>query len=269
MNPISQKRLDTLFLAVNVAQTSKGVNHELRYYELPVFCLCGGERDLYLAQTGAIKTIKLSKITRITGGYRLEIDEHDGPLVITDEMFHRYRFKAGIVLTEPQLTQLVVEAELARCDQAAGRLLAMRDHTVGELEGKLRVRKYTVEAIEAAVKKYRAAGVLDDARVANDLARRMQARKPAGRSYLVALLQRKRIARSLAERVADHLLQGVDETASAVQALAQRWPQPDQIDIESVRTKAYSYLSRRGFGYQTARSAVTQHFEIDGKVEED
>jgi hypothetical protein len=31
MNPISPNRLDTLFLAVNVAQTSKGVNHELRY----------------------------------------------------------------------------------------------------------------------------------------------------------------------------------------------------------------------------------------------
>ncbi len=216
-----------------------------------------------------IKAIRISKITRVAGGYQLEISTCDQPLIITDELRYRHQLKAGIVLTESQLQQLTAEAETARCEQVAGRLLAMRDHTVGELRAKLKRRKFQAEAVGSAIKKYQASGILDDARVAHDLARRLLAKKPAGRSYLVAALQKKKVERALAEKVVNLLLEDQDDTAAAVMALKQKWPVPDQIDIESVRSKAYSYLSRRGFGYGAARAAVAQLFETEDKVEED
>lgn len=207
--------------------------------------------------------IRIDKITRINGGYLVEISTLDEPLQVTDLLFFTHRLKAGIVLTPPQLEQLVAEAENGRCEQVAGRLLGMRDHTVGELQAKLRQRKFGAESIAAAIKKYRSAGILDDARIATTLARQIYSRKPSGRSFLVATLQRKKIDRALAQQVVESLLESEDEVVSAVSALKQKWPRHEQIDIESLRTKAYSYLSRRGFGYQTAKEAVRHLFETD------
>jgi len=101
------------------------------------------------------------------------------------------------------------------------------------------------------------------------LVRKALERKPAGRPFLVALLRRKMIERSLAERTVDQALEEIDPTAEAVRALRQKWPDPAQLEVESARRKAYSYLSRRGFGYETARAACDEVFGNLGKADED
>lgn len=235
-----------------------------------VFCGCSGVYSIECGCRGDVtKTIKISKMRHLTGVYRLEITGLDEPLVVPELVVHQHRLKEGIVLTEPQLEQLVVEAEMVRCEQTVSRMLGMREHTIGELRQKLKRKKFSENAINPAIKKHIAAGLLDDERLAHSLARRTYKRKPSGRSYLIATLRRKYVDRDLAARAVDNLLESQDEMAGAVHALQQKWPHPDQIDIESVRSKAYSYLSRRGFGYQAARDALTQLFEIAGKVAED
>jgi len=215
------------------------------------------------------KTIRISKMRHQTGVYRLEISGLDEPLMVPELVAHQHRLKEGIVLTAPQLEQLVAEAEKVRCEQTVSRMLGMREHTVGELRQKLKRKKFSESAIGSAIRKHVTAGLLDDERLAHSLARRTFERKPSGRSYLIATLRRKYIDRDLAERAVDSLLAAHDQIGAAVHALQQRWPHPDQIDIESVRSKAYSYLSRRGFGYGAARDALTQLFETAGKVADD
>ncbi len=206
---------------------------------------------------------------RHTGVFRLEISTLDEPLVVPELVAHQHRLKEGIVLTPPQLEQLMAEAEKILCEQTVSRMLGMREHSVGELRQKLKRKKFSEPAIAPAIKKHIAAGLLDDERLAHSLARRTYERKPSGRSYLIATLRRKHIDRDLAQRAVDKLLESGDENAAAIHALRQRWPNPDQIHIESIRTKAYSYLARRGFGYGAARDALTQLFDTAGKVDED
>ena len=213
--------------------------------------------------------IRISRIKQVANGYRVEVSGREEPVLVPAELLHRHRLKEGIVITRPQYSQLLAEAELAACEQTVGRLLALREHTVGEVRAKLARRKLSPEAIEPTIRKYQANGLLDDARVADQLARQTFRRKPCGRSFMLAVLRRKMIERTLAERTADQLLDGEDETAIALKALQQKWPQPDQIDVESVRRKAYSYLSRRGFGYRAARAAWARHFNTTGKVDRD
>jgi regulatory protein len=237
------------------------------------FCLLSGP-DSYTYGThketpGVTKEIKISKMRPAGIGYRLRITGLDEPLWVPSELVHQYRLKEGIVLTAPQLEQLQAEAQLAACDQSAARYLAMREHTIGELKLKLARKGFDIETIRPIVKKLKSAGLLDDERLAHALARRTFERKPSGRSYLVALLRRKMIEPTLAERAVNQLLESVDETESAVQALERKWPAPAQIQVESVRTKAYSYLSRRGFGYGSAKEAVAQYFESEEKADED
>jgi regulatory protein len=145
----------------------------------------------------------------------------------------------------------------------------MREHTVGELKLKLARKGFAIETIRPIVKRLKDTGLLDDRRLAHALARRTFERKPAGRAYLIGLLRRKMIEPTLAERAVDQLLENVDETESAVAALERKWPAGREIQVESVRTRAYSYLSRRGFGYAAAKAAVARYFESEAKVDED
>jgi len=212
---------------------------------------------------------RITAIEERPGDYRVRVSTLPEPLLVPAELVFLYRLTAGVVITTAQLNQLISESERKRCEREIARLLSVREHAAGEFQAKLKRKGFDARTITTAVEKFAGQGLVDDARLAMALARRTLRQKPAGQSYLVATLRRKMIERTLAERVVGEVLEGVDLTDSAIRALRQKWPNPDQIDVESIRSKAYSYLSRRGFGFETARAAFTQLFGTAGKVETD
>lgn len=213
--------------------------------------------------------IKILSLKPTGTSYRITIKGVPEPLMVPDVVVHQYRLKEGIVLTRSQLDMLQAEADLVRTDQTVARLLGMRDHTVGEIRTKLLQRGLPKDVVDKSVRKHKELGYLDDARTAQVLVERACRQKPSGRAFLLALLRRKMIERTLAERVVDRALEGRDEIADALEAIRRKWPVPEQIEVETVRTRVYSYLSRRGFGYRAAREAFSQHFGTPAEVDED
>jgi regulatory protein len=199
--------------------------------------------------------IRIVRLKAGTGRYYVTLSTRSEPLTVSDELVHRHRLKEGIVLTAPQLGQLEAEAELAECDRTAARLLALREHSVGELKAKLKQRQFKPESIQAIIARFSSRGLLDDAHFAQSVARSLMDRNPSGRGYLVAYLQHKLVSRSIAEETADMLLVDQNETDLAVKSLERRWKTLGQFDLERARTKAYTYLSRRGIGYSAAKAA--------------
>lgn len=199
--------------------------------------------------------IKLIKMTTSPAYARLTITGEEQVLTVSMETVHRHRLVKGIVITPAQLKMLREEAELFQCDRKAAHLLGMRDHSVGELKAKLHQRKFTGEVVQITIRKYLDNGSLDDARYAMASARSLMSRRPCGRGYLCAYLQKRRIARDLAEQTAEALLATEDDDELAANALAQRWSRFSQLKLENARTKAYNYLVRRGFGYASAKAA--------------
>jgi len=212
---------------------------------------------------------RITAIEESRGEFIVSVSSLPEPLAVPLALIHQYHLKVGVVLTSAQVSQLVGESERYLCEREIARLLALREHTTGELRLKLKRKGFAERTIAVLIEKFAAQRLLDDARLAMNLARRALERKPSGRAFLVAVLRKKLIERSLAERTVDQVLEEIDQTAEAVRALAQKWPNLDQIQVESVRSKAYSYLSRRGFDYQTARAACNEVFGITGKAEED
>jgi SOS response regulatory protein OraA/RecX len=186
---------------------------------------------------------------------RLTVSTMEEPLILSTAMVHRHRLKEGIVITAPQLAQLLDEAAADECELLIRRMLAFREHSVGEVTEKLRHKGCEDTHIEKAVAKFVRTGLLDDARYADSLIRRLLERKPAGRNVLVAELQAKRIERNLAQRIVDDLLADRSETDLAIAALESRWRAFAQFDVETARQKAYTFLSRRGIGYAAAKAA--------------
>jgi len=213
------------------------------------------------------ETVRIEKMEPSGGGYRVSFASVAEALELPSLLCHRHRLKAGIVITVAQLEQLRRDAAAEGCDAEATRLLALREHSVEELRAKLKKKGFDESIIGDTLKSFLKRGHLDDSRFASSLARRTLERKPAGRSYLVAVLRRKMIARDLAEQIVAQLLDGRDETAQAVAALQRKWPELARIEVETARRRAYSYLSRRGFGYEASKTAweqlSEQHSEVD------
>jgi SOS response regulatory protein OraA/RecX len=158
--------------------------------------------------------------------------------------------KEGIVLTPPQVADLVREAAMAACDREVARLLALRPHAIGEVRLKLQRKQFDPEVIAGIIRKYELKGLLDDAHVAVGLARATLERHPAGRRYLVAVLRRK--------MTVDMVIGDRDEKEIAYAALLQKrrlFFSSNEIEVESLRRRAYTFLSRRGIGYGSARAA--------------
>lgn len=201
---------------------------------------------------GQTKIIKLvSAGSRVT----ITLSDHDQPLIVSDETVLRHRLVDGIVITDSQLKQLRYESQLYLCDSEIARMLGLREHSIGELRGKLKRKQFAGDVVEETIAGYRRKGLLDDAQYAYRLSRRLTSERPCGRSYLIAYLQRKKIDRSLAEQTVQTVLSGTDETEQAVAALEKRWRQLGQFELEVARKKSYNYLARRGFSYEAAKRA--------------
>lgn len=200
-------------------------------------------------------TIKIIKLFRSGNKVTITLSNQERPLVVSQETVYRYRLTDGVVITEPQFRQLQLESELYLCDNESARLLAMREHSVGELRSKLKRRQFSGNVIEDTIKNYRQKGLLDDAQYAYKLSNRLVQDRPCGKSYLTAYLQKKMIDRSLAEMTAQMVLAEIDEVEQARRALNKRWSQFGQFELEVARNKSYNYLARRGFSYDAARQA--------------
>jgi SOS response regulatory protein OraA/RecX len=174
---------------------------------------------------------------------------------VSEDLVHKHRLKEGIILTAPQVAQLEREAERAECERVVVRLLGLREHSIGELRTKLARRKFDKDVIQMTVTAYIEKGLLDDAHFAMLSAQSLLARNPVGKSYLTAYLQKKQVSRDIAVQTVDLLLKESDETDLAVQSLRRRWRTYSQFEVETARSKAYTYLGRRGIGYSAAKAA--------------
>lgn len=199
--------------------------------------------------------IRLEKVDIRGERAKLRLSCQGKPLWVSAATVDNHCLVDGFVLTESQLEMLQAEAELLAADDSAGRMLAIRAHSIGELGRKLRFKGFSEPSVASAIKKYRSLDLLDDVRFARQRVESVLRKNPAGRSYLIAQLRNKLVSRTIAEQVVDNLIGQSDEIELAVQSLTKKWPMIRDLELERARTKAYNYLSRRGIPYGAARAA--------------
>jgi SOS response regulatory protein OraA/RecX len=214
-------------------------------------------------------TIKIIRLEIGRDRAKLTLSNLDTLLTISLSTVAEHRLVQGVIITESQAAILIAESELFDCDRRAARILAGRDHSVGELKVKLRQRKFSADAIDQTIKKYKQMGALDDEQYALKLAERLVAERPCGRPFLIGHLKKKYIPNHLIDKTANLVLTGLEEVALARAALDRRWYLWTDFDIETTRKKAYNYLARRGFTYPAAKAAFELMQESVDEVRED
>ncbi|MBD3333860.1 hypothetical protein GF356_13505 [candidate division GN15 bacterium] len=198
---------------------------------------------------------KIEKITIQSDTARITLSTNRQSYLIESTLAEQWGLKQGVVLTNSQVQAIETEAARLACRRQAANYLASRDYSEKELAVRLRKKGHQKEHIDEIIAIFRNQGILDDARVATNLARGLLRRKPCWRGYMLSHLQTKGIDRATAEMATESALTGHDETELACRALRSRLREYSQIGLETAQRKAYNYLSRRGFGYQAAREA--------------
>jgi regulatory protein len=131
------------------------------------------------------------------------------------------------------------------------KMLARRDLSEARLRERLARRGHQPDLIDDAVSQLREERAIDDARVAEAIARTETSIRRRGKLRVQLQMERGGIDRSTARRVADDVFAGLDEDGghdSLIEAsLARRLPFGEKIEDDRAFQRLYRYLIGQGF----------------------
>ena len=139
-------------------------------------------------------------------------------------------------------------SEILEC---AGRYLARREHSIGELRLKLAAKQFDGDEIDVAIERLVAEGLVDDRRFANAFVRSRASRLQGPRKIRAELKRR-----NIAEAVISEAFEEADLSWSDIAA---RWlaRQGAWLDDYNSRAKYYRRLVNRGFSHDQAMDALS------------
>lgn len=163
--------------------------------------------------------------------------------------------KAGMILSDDRLRDLIQKSDLRRAQEKALYLLERRSHSKKELTDKIAAVSPR-EAAQAAARRMEEIGLVDDAEFARQFARDRFLRKKLGLRRVRQELYQKGIDKDLAEAAIQELLEEneVDQSAQVRQILQRKYPLWQQ--DEKVRRRAVAALQRMGYGWDDIRGAM-------------
>ena len=154
----------------------------------------------------------------------------------------------GIELPPPLFARLQELADVEAAWRAALRALAARGRARGDLRRRLIQKQHPPSAVDAALARLDAQGLLDDRRFAIEYAARHAARG-RGPARLVADLQRQGVDRTLADKAVVEALEseGVDPERALRTLAERRASQLGALAVPVRKRRLLAYLARRGY----------------------
>jgi regulatory protein len=148
------------------------------------------------------------------------------------------------------------ERVIAAAREAAIRMIEVQLRPRRELARRLAARGFPPPAVETALDRLEAVGLVDDRAYAEGFIRRRIRLRPRGALLLELELLRRGIARPVVTAAVAEALARRDELALARAALAKRAPAWDRLEPAVARRRAAAALRRLGFPVGVIRAAL-------------
>lgn len=161
--------------------------------------------------------------------------------------------RVGQFVSRSDVERLLDADQLQRATDAALRFLASRPRSEREVRARLARGGYAEPVVEQVLEKLRRYGLVDDAAFARYWIEQRQTFRPRGARLLRQELRLKGVD---AEVAAESLVTVEDETEDAYRAGAKKAVGLRGLDRRQFREKLGAFLARRGFDWETIRSAV-------------
>lgn len=186
--------------------------------------------------------------------------DNDEKLFLSYEVFLKNGLRKGSEIPDGHFDFLVSENQKYHIKKKAYSYLARRHHSVFEIRTKLRRRKYDDSLIGEILNDLMAGGYLDDGEFAEIFAEENIRLKLWGRNKIKAELIKRGVEGSVIDGVLNKKFgenPGVDNAAllaaKKFRLLKDRTP-----DENKLRQKLYTFLSSRGYDYETSKEAVNR-----------
>lgn len=127
------------------------------------------------------------------------------------------------------------------------KMLARRELSEAQVRQRLARRGHQDDAIDGAITRLKEARAIDDARVAELIARTETSVKRRGRLRVTRQIESAGIARAIASRAVAQVFDQIDEAALMDSALAKRMRNRTSIEDEAELHRLYRYLVGQGF----------------------
>jgi regulatory protein len=135
-------------------------------------------------------------------------------------------------------------------------MLARRELSEMQVRQRLARKGHEPDAIDDAVARLLAERAIDDARVAEAIARTETALRKRGKVRVRMTIERAGIAKATAKRAADDVFDGIDDDALLEAALAKRLRGRDTFADDREFQRLYRYLVGQGFDADQALKAL-------------
>ncbi len=199
-------------------------------------------------QITAIKKDKLH-LTRVTLSDEREI-------LIDNDVCYERSLKAGTVLDEGSLKELVFESDYRRAKSRAVWYLDRMDHTEKGLFDKLVRAGFSKEASASVIARFIEVGLLDDERYARNYAERLINANVSKREAVGKMLS-KGVPYDLVKSVLDDT--EADEQTQIKNLLDRKYR--SKLTAEKGAQKVFAALVRKGFSYSAVREALKSYIE--------
>lgn len=166
--------------------------------------------------------------------------------------------KRGQQLSADEIAWLKHEDERGVAYNNATHFLGYRARSRWEIEQYLVKKEFPSDVIDYVVETLTARGYLDDRAFARAWVDNRMRFRPRGAYGLRHELRQK----GLSDKVIEEALADLDEEAAAWAAVQSKLPRWRGLDRQPFQQKLISFLNRRGFGYDTARSTFERAWEV-------
>jgi regulatory protein len=167
--------------------------------------------------------------------------------------------KKGQTLNAAEVHALLADDEGKRAYAAAVNLLGYRARSTSEVAQRLKQRDFSEQSITEATERLQREGHLNDADFGQAWVESRQRASPRSERALRYELQRKGVDREIIEEVFTDV--EVDEEDAAWRAIEPKLDRWRGLDNLQFKQKVGSFLARRGFPHDVARSAVDRAWQ--------
>ncbi|MGB2769977.1 MAG: RecX family transcriptional regulator [Candidatus Zixiibacteriota bacterium] len=173
---------------------------------------------------------------------------------LDEEVVSRLGLEKGKDLTEGRVKEVLSQKAESEAKNAALRFLSFRRRTEKEIRDKLKSKGFDEKSIKSTIGKLKEYDLINDSEFAAAWVKERLAYKPRGKKLLAQELWKKGIGKDIIDQVTEELCQ--DEERSAAELLEKIKGRYKNLEPKVARRRMYGLLLRRGFSYETVKSAL-------------
>jgi regulatory protein len=202
-----------------------------------------------------MQVLRVEALPRQPDRVRVYLDGDPSSIVVSRLIATEAGLRPGLPFDESRLAKLLNRDALQDALDRALHFLETRPRSEREVRTRLTQAGFSPELLDGVVERLNTMGLIDDAAFARYWIDNRERFSPRGTRMIKAELFQKGLK---SEVIAEQVEGAIDEEAGARGIALRQAPRWSKLDRNTFRQKMWSFLSRKGFGYDVIQPVIEE-----------